>query len=35
MNDCIMKALVSIERVIKKINVRGALEDFSWCMLRE
>ena len=28
MNDCIMKVLVSIERVVKKINVRGALEKF-------
>ena len=28
MNDCIMKALVSIERVVKMINVRGALEKF-------
>ena len=28
MNDCIMTALVSIERVIKRINVRGALEEF-------
>ena len=35
MNDCIMKAVVSIGRVIKKINVKVALEDFSRCMLRE
>ena len=28
MIDCIMKALVSIEREIKRINLRGALEKF-------
>ena len=28
MNDCIIKVLVSIESIIKKINVRIALDKF-------